>query len=176
MRYTFGVAVTVAAMPPSALVRLVNEWGTVPRRTAGEQDQPYPAAGDLDLGVPARLGDAGLRRIADLLYPVFAAPDARTRAELVTALLHQTGVRPVVAADAHGAWVVDQRRHAPVAAAALTLRDHLDRYGDARLGTCAGRDCADVYVDTSPTRDRRYCSVTCQNRARVAAYRRRHAR
>ena len=31
--------------------------------------------------------------------------------------------------------------------------------------------CADVYVDASPTHDRRYCSVTCQNRARVAAYR-----
>jgi predicted RNA-binding Zn ribbon-like protein len=62
-----------------------------------------------------------------------------------------------------------------LAAAALALRDHLLRHPDDRLGTCHGQRCADVFVDASPSRQRRFCSVTCQNRARVAAFRRRHA-
>ncbi|MFI7320176.1 CGNR zinc finger domain-containing protein [Streptomyces venezuelae] len=51
------------------------------------------------------------------------------------------------------------------------------REGDrfARIGTCTGGHCADVYVDQSPGGRRRFCSVTYQNRARVAAFRSRWA-
>src|ERR687893_781219 len=40
----------------------------------------------------------------------------------------------------------------------------------------AARQCADVYVDTSPAGRRRFCCLTCQNRARAAAFRQRHAK
>lgn len=172
------MTVLVEPMPAASLVTLVNEWGTRPRAVAGEQDQPYPPVGGLDLGVPRAVadgaGDRALTHLADRLYGVFAATDDAERAELLTGLLRTSGVRPVAGlADgrAGAGWAVGSARYAIAAAAALALREHLARHGGARLGTCAGRDCVDVYVDASPTHDRRYCSVTCQNRARVAAYR-----
>jgi predicted RNA-binding Zn ribbon-like protein len=72
-------------------------------------------------------------------------------------------------------WLVDDPRHAVLAAAAVTLRAQLSGHPGQRLGTCTGRRCADVYVDTSPGGRRRFCSIPCQNRARVAAFRSRRA-
>ncbi|MGA8114352.1 MAG: CGNR zinc finger domain-containing protein [Actinocatenispora sp.] len=176
------MSVTVAPMPPASLVELVNEWGTAPREAAGEQDQPYPSIAGQELGIPAgarsRLTDRALTRVADRLHPVFAARTARECATLLSAMLTDTGVRPTVTAADGGAdagWIVDTARDALAGAAVLTLRDHIERYGFSRMGTCTGRACVDVYVDASPTSDRQYCSVTCQNRARAAAFRRRHA-
>jgi predicted RNA-binding Zn ribbon-like protein len=41
----------------------------------------------------------------------------------------------------------------------------------SRLRLCAGRNCARVLVDLSKNRSRRFCEVSCGNRANVAAYR-----
>ncbi|MFJ9036853.1 CGNR zinc finger domain-containing protein [Streptomyces sp. NPDC102406] len=60
-------------------------------------------------------------------------------------------------------------------AAAVALRQYLGEQGFARIGVCTGGRCADVYVDQSPGGRSRFCSVTCQNRARVAAFRSRKA-
>ncbi len=47
--------------------------------------------------------------------------------------------------------------------------------GDSgRLGTCQASGCRRVFLDESKNASRRFCSVTCNNRARTAAYRRRH--
>ncbi|BCJ28778.1 CGNR zinc finger domain-containing protein [Actinocatenispora sera] len=169
--------ITLDPMQPAALVELVNEWGTVPREVAGETDHPFPARPPAGLGVPEeQVDEPAMRRAADLLHPVFASTDPAERVALVAAMLTDTGVRPTIVDGADGvlaAWTVGAPAHALVAAGALTLREHLDRYGSDRLGICTGRACADVFVDASPTHDRRFCSVTCQNRARVAAYRRR---
>ena len=43
--------------------------------------------------------------------------------------------------------------------------------GADRFGVCCGSNCANVFVDTSPNRSRRYCSDRCSSRANVAAYR-----
>jgi predicted RNA-binding Zn ribbon-like protein len=43
--------------------------------------------------------------------------------------------------------------------------------GATRLGVCDASPCADVFVDVSPNRSRRYCSDRCSSRANVAAYR-----
>jgi predicted RNA-binding Zn ribbon-like protein len=40
-----------------------------------------------------------------------------------------------------------------------------------RLRVCAADDCADVLVDLSKNRSRRFCDKGCGNRANVAAYR-----
>lgn len=45
----------------------------------------------------------------------------------------------------------------------------------ARLRICAHPDCADVLVDLSRNRSRRFCDAGCGNRAAVSAYRARRA-
>ncbi|GAA5027054.1 CGNR zinc finger domain-containing protein [Actinopolymorpha pittospori] len=43
--------------------------------------------------------------------------------------------------------------------------------GPDRFGSCQAAKCANVFVDTSPNRSRRYCSDRCSSRANVAAFR-----
>lgn len=40
-----------------------------------------------------------------------------------------------------------------------------------RLGRCADTTCGRAYLDQSKNSSRRYCSTTCQNRAKTAAFR-----
>jgi len=148
------------------LVALVNDWGTVPREV-GDRIAPPSVA-------PAG-GAADASAVADRLHAVFAAADPVERARLVTAMLAESRVRPEVAADAGAltaAWSAAGPHTALLASAALALRGHLATHPD-RLGVCADRQCADVYVDASPAGHRRFCSLTCQNRTRVAAFRER---
>ena len=152
------------------VVALVNAWGTLPCETEGRR----PGAGTTDPG-----GSPGeLSTLADELHPIFASADPAARATLTTTILRATAVRPTLAERAGGlreAWTVDDPAQARRAGAALALRHHLaTRAG--RIGVCADDQCADVYVDASPAGRRRFCCVTCQNRARAAAFRRRHAR
>ncbi|MFV0633870.1 CGNR zinc finger domain-containing protein [Demequina sp.] len=44
-----------------------------------------------------------------------------------------------------------------------------------RFGRCEMEDCAGVVIDLSRNRSRKYCSVTCTNRASQAAFRARQA-
>lgn len=44
-----------------------------------------------------------------------------------------------------------------------------------RLGTCDSDDCDRVFLDGSKNGSRRFCSTTCQNRVKAAAFRRRRA-
>ena len=141
------------------LVGFVNEWGTLPRA--------------LDKRPPS--DDRVRTALADELHPVFAATGPSERATLVTALLDRGRVRPVLtdrAGELIAEWAVDDPAQAGRAAAALALRCHLTEH-PGRIGVCADDQCADVYVDTSPAGRRRFCCLTCQNRARAAAFRRR---
>jgi predicted RNA-binding Zn ribbon-like protein len=160
MRYDRSVATRIAMMPMPELVALVNEWGTLPR-TLDPREGP---------------DDPALTALADEFHPVFAALDAASRAALITDLLERTGVRPALTATADGTltddWTVDTPADAPLAAGALALRHHIAEHPD-RIGVCADDRCADVYVDNSPAGRRRFCCLTCQNRARAAAFRRR---
>jgi len=159
-------------MPPDLLVWLVNEWGAAPRAAAGEEDAPYPD--------PAPLGTAtgNPAEAADRLHLIFSTTDMNERIRLLALVLAQTGVRPgfaLVSGVPSETWQVDDPGQALLASAALTLRHQLAAHDPARAGTCTGRDCADAYIDASPAGQRRFCSVTCQNRARVAAWRQRRA-
>ena len=174
-------------MSPDVLVWLVNEWGSVPRAAAGEDEAPYPDTGLLAAllagsGIrscpPELLTSQALTQVADRLHRVFAAPDLEARIGLMTGLLAETGVRPGLdLADGRlgEIWLVEDAREALSAAAALTLRRQFARQDPDRVGVCSGRRCADAYLDASPGGQRRFCSVTCQNRARVAAWRRRQS-
>jgi predicted RNA-binding Zn ribbon-like protein len=158
-------------MPAALLVDLVNGWGTVPRAAGGDRERP-----PIPPSIAAGVTDRALERVADELYPVFAATGAPERARVVTMLLGSSGVRPAVGCEdgrCEARWLVARARDALLAAGAVTLHAQLTEHDPERLGTCASTSCADVYIDASPGAHRRFCSVTCQNRERVAAFRRR---
>lgn len=157
MRYDGRVAV-VEPLTPSALVALVNDWGTTPREVGHREP-------------PADGPDA--TAVADRLHVVFATADLAERAAELNEIITETAVRPelgIVDGRLVAGWQVPRRKDVLLASAALALREHLTAHPD-RLGVCADDKCADVYVDASPAGHRRFCSLTCQNRARVAAFR-----
>ena len=178
-----GVAVLIEAMPLAGLVDLVNGWGTTPRLEAGEQDWPYPPLNRLTgrLGVPLPAEPdthEAATQVADRLHPVFAAHNAAERVSLVNQLLADSNVRPFLSQpplDSRACWLVDVPEAGPLAAAAVALRAQLAAHAPDRLGTCTGTRCADIYIDASPGGHRRFCSITCQNRARIANFRSRRA-
>lgn len=59
--------------------------------------------------------------------------------------------------------------------AAMAVVDVVRSGETARLSVCAAPDCADVLVDLSKNRSRRFCGTTCANRVNVAAFRARRA-
>jgi len=65
--------------------------------------------------------------------------------------------------------------HRMAVEAAMALVDVIRTGELARLRVCAADDCADVLVDLSKNRSRRFCEKGCGNRANVAAYRARQA-
>ncbi len=173
--------IRVPHLPVAALVELVNGWGTVPRARGGAR--PCPPAAGFAARHPAlrppdgELDDSLLESAADAAYPVFATTDAQAKALRGTALLEQVDVRPAVTvegADLRATWLVPRHEDALAASVAVSVYEQL-LAGAGRLGTCASSTCGDVYVDASPGAHRRFCSLTCQNRERVAAFRRRRA-
>lgn len=188
-------------VPLELVVDLVNELGTVPRREAGEQDEPYPDLLELAArhGVPAAdaqhlLGSAdpaAVVPVADRIFAVVAAAAAAREAEaaaLLNALLADGAPQPRVALHdgaVRATWAQPSARdpsaHSPsahgstdalLAACALALREAVVAAGTtARLGVCDAHRCADVFVDASRGTTRRYCSSTCSSRAKVAAFR-----
>jgi predicted RNA-binding Zn ribbon-like protein len=173
------MAIEVQPLPLPLLVDLVNGWGSVPRAQADARDRPPIAAfTERHAGSEPGLTDAALDRVADRLYPVFAAGGAAERARLVSDLMTTTRIQPAlgVAGDRiRPRWLVPRQRDALLAAAAVTLHAQLVEHEPERLGTCASTRCGDAFADASPGAHRRFCSVTCQNRERVAAFRRRKA-
>lgn len=152
----------VPRLPLPSVVDVVNGWGDEPRARSGQGDTPYPDGRD----------PAPLVEVANLVHPVFAAPTPAELAERLTALVHAAGLTLTFEAsgnDVREVWHADRPL---LGAAVLALVGHLRDDPDAgRLGTCAGDDCVDVFVDHSRAGRRRYCSITCQNRARTRAYR-----
>jgi len=166
------------------IVDLVNGWASTPRARAGGRAPASVTellhAHDLPAELADLLDDDGeLERVADLVHRVFADPAPARTSAVLSSLLAASQVRPALTVDDDGelraAWDVPDPRKALLAAAAVTLRSELAARDPARFGTCAARGCGDVYVDTSPGARRRFCSVTCQNRERIAAFRRRRA-
>jgi CGNR zinc finger len=152
--------VRVHPLDLTELVALVNDWGALPRQV-GHRSAPG--------------SDTARTGVADRLHAVFAAADDGERARLVSAMLAETAVRPEMLQDQGvlaAGWSVPEPQDELLASAALALREHLAAHPD-RIGVCADHQCADVYVDASPAGHRRFCSVTCQNRTRVAAFRER---
>jgi len=109
---------------------------------------------------------------------VFEAPDEETAAGILNGLLAKSGARPELTNHDGRSWHLHytplKTPPAPRIAAesAMALSVVLAEDGFDRLRTCEGDRCADVFVDVSRNRSRRFCSpAVCGNRASVAAYR-----
>lgn len=121
---------------------------------------------------------AAVRAVRDQFARVFAAPDARTAAELINALVAEAGTTPQLTDHDGYDW------HVHYFAPGASLAEHLAADGGMalsflivagereRLRRCAAPDCRLAFIDLSRNRSRRYCSSrTCGNRLHVAAYR-----
>ncbi len=159
------------------LVQLVNEYADRPRVVSGERDMPYPEIAGI-AGVPADLAAMPPRELvpaANEAYRVFSAAPEGHALEALNRLLRSTAPAPV--ATEHGTrWSVRAPWHVLPGAMAICLLDWLGAHGQHRLGLCHAANCTDVYADASPAGRRRFCSPTCLNRHKVAAYRSRSKR
>lgn len=166
--------VSIESVDVEWLVLLINGYGPQAQQAAGADAVPAAAVDEDQPAVAARVTGADKRRLAGDLWSVFAAPEPDQRAAAFGELLAVSELSPHVGAAAELTWSTprDDPAHVLVASCTLSLLDAITAHGWARLGTCAGCDCLDVYVDRAARgRPRRYCSPTCLNRAKVRAFR-----
>ena len=123
---------------------------------------------------------AGLCFVAAELRGVFAAVSAGAvddAARQVNALLVRTGARPELERHDGEPWHLhfhaadNSLPNGWAAGCATGLAVVLGGELHDRLGVCTAPRCDRVYVDTSRNGTRRYCSTSCQNRVKTAAFR-----
>jgi predicted RNA-binding Zn ribbon-like protein len=121
---------------------------------------------------------AALRALRPRLRAVFTATDLSEAARLVNTLIEEAGALPQLTAhDGEPLHLHFARPDATLAErvtteVAMGLASVLRDDGLDRFRVCASGTCADVFVDTSRNRSRRFCDPeTCGNRAHVAAHR-----
>ncbi len=129
----------------------------------------HATVGDVDLAVQLQ---AAIWSVADALIDRQPAPES-DRAVL-NDLASQPCLIPHLRPGPTRAWVGVQGVRSVMSSVA---RDAIDVFGGpraARLKRCEGSRCALLFVDTSRSGRRRWCSMErCGNRAKVAAHRRR---
>jgi predicted RNA-binding Zn ribbon-like protein len=159
------------------------------------QGRPRPTGGELpalhrvlaiDPPSVAQLGQAdvpGFVALAHRLQQVFddlRQGDVDTAAEHLNELLAAHPAHPHLAKEG-GRW---RLHHHPADADLVPMWTAICAEGvarmvgngmDDRLGTCESPDCDRVFLDLSKNASRRFCSTTCQNRVKAAAFRLRRA-
>jgi predicted RNA-binding Zn ribbon-like protein len=100
-------------------------------------------------------------------------PEAASR---LNELLIQYPVHPQLSGHDGQAWHVHYTESGSMsdkyaAGAAMGLAVRLADLGIDRFGVCQAAPCQGVFIDTSVSRTRRYCSDRCASRANVTAYR-----
>lgn len=133
------------------------------------------------------VGDADARHIAELAGRLRAVieeiddGDVDAAARHLNELLRETDARPTLSRHDGEPWHLHfHAADAPVAAGwvapmATGLAVLVSSPSVERLGLCTAPDCDRAYVDTSRNGTRRFCSTTCQNRVKTAAFRARRA-
>ncbi len=164
---------TKLAIDDSCAVALVNddpEDAEALRRVLRENDlaaiAPFVREADVE---PVRELRARLRL-------AFAASGEEEAVAVLNAILRDYGTAPQLVLG-EGGW--DYRFDPPAAGlvgvlaaeTASALLEVIRREGWARFGICEATGCADVYVDHSRNRSRRYCSPACNDRMSQAAHR-----
>jgi len=177
----------------SVAVSLVNTL--TPGEARGRSYQP-PAGEAACAAVTAalRTGQRSAREVttaeatdlagtASMLRAVFDAVEAEhvdDAASLLNAMLAETGARPQLDRHDGEPWHLhfhgrdDSLAQGWSAGCATGLAVVLGTDMYKRLGVCTASRCDRVYVDVSRNGTRRFCSTTCQNRVKAAAFRARH--
>jgi predicted RNA-binding Zn ribbon-like protein len=128
---------------------------------------------------------AQFRTVAAEIRAVFdavAAGRTDAAASLVNDMLARTGARPHLDRHDGEPWHLhfhgaeDSLVTGWSAGCATGLAVVLGSDLGGRLGVCTAPRCDRVYVDTSRNATRRFCSTSCQNRVKAAAFRRKQAR
>lgn len=168
------MTVTVVPAPLESVIELISDWSPMALDAAGtsvDRDAWKTVTG-VD-GRPLAQGPERLQSLAVDFHRVFLGETPPERRAALNGLV--AGVAPQPRVGPHGhEWVIAETSDVQVAALALALWLHADADPDLeRLGTCAADHCLDPYVDATQASNRRFCSVTCQNRAKVDAYRQR---
>ena len=115
----------------------------------------------------------GLRAVFDAM----AADRTDAAARLVNDMLAATGARPHLDRHDGEPWHLhfhgaeDSLVTGWAAGCATGLAVVLGSDLQGRLGVCTAPRCDRVFVDTSRNATRRFCSTTCQNRVKTAAFR-----
>jgi predicted RNA-binding Zn ribbon-like protein len=102
--------------------------------------------------------------------------DGEEAADQLNALLIQHPVHPQLSGHDGQPWHVHYTESGSVAdkyaaGAVMGLAVRLAEIGIQRFGVCQAVPCQGVFIDTTTSRTRRYCSDRCTNRANVTAYR-----
>jgi predicted RNA-binding Zn ribbon-like protein len=125
----------------------------------------------------------GFRALARALSQVFAdfhRGDVDAAAGALNELLSKQPAHPHLA-KGQGRW---RLHHHPMAMALVPMWTAICAEAVARMlgaghadrfGTCEAPDCDRVYFDVSKNASRRFCSTTCQNRVKAAAFRHRRS-
>jgi predicted RNA-binding Zn ribbon-like protein len=126
----------------------------------------------------------GFARLTEELHEIFAllvAGDADAAAGRLNEILRRHPAYPHLAKE-DGRW---RLHHHPSDAelvpmwssiCAEALARLLSDGQAARIGACEDPRCARIFLDTTRSGTRRYCSTTCQNRVKTAALRSRRNR
>jgi predicted RNA-binding Zn ribbon-like protein len=118
--------------------------------------------------------------VAAELREVFAAAasgSVDSAADLVNGMLVRTGARPALERHDGKSWHLhfhaadDSLVNGWAAGCATGLAVVLGGELYDRLGVCTAPRCDRVYVDISRNGTRRFCSTSCQNRVKTAAFR-----
>jgi predicted RNA-binding Zn ribbon-like protein len=129
----------------------------------------HATVGDVDLAVQLQ---AAIWSVADALIDRQPVPES-DRAVL-NDLASQPCLIPHLRPGPTRAWVGVQGVRSVMSSVARDAIDVLGGPRAARLKRCEGSRCALLFVDTSRSGRRRWCSMErCGNRAKVAAHRRR---
>ncbi|WP_062135950.1 CGNR zinc finger domain-containing protein [Demequina aestuarii] len=132
-------------------------------------------------GPPAAPGDLELvRGIRTRLRGLFTA--SRDEAvPLVNSILAEQSALPQLVKHGDVDWHIhatsdDRPLHERILVeTAMAMIDVIRADEMSRFGRCEMEDCDGIVLDLSRNRSRKYCSVTCTNRAAQAAYRARQA-
>jgi predicted RNA-binding Zn ribbon-like protein len=124
-------------------------------------------------------GMVALARRLRVVFDHLDQDDLDSAAHQLNDLLAAHPAHPHLAYDG-GRW---RLHHHPADAALVPMVTAICAEGMARMisagdhdrfGTCASEGCDRVFLDGSKNASRRFCSTTCQNRVKAAAFRRRH--
>ncbi len=105
-----------------------------------------------------------------------AKGDGADAAARLNDLLIQHPVHPQLSGHDDQPWHVHYTESGSVAdkyaaGAVMGLAVRLTDVGIDRFGVCQAAGCQGVFIDTSSSNTRRYCSERCMNRANVSAFR-----